>query len=154
MKHKIAVVGIGHPDRGDDALGFLTLEKLKPHLPEGIATFSLLGDMVSILDIFEKFNTVILIDAILAKEGKPGDIFRFSENASFDSITIPTTSTHTFDLAQTIALANNLKVLPSQLIIYGMQGEQFQPGAPLSFAIQQNHSLFIQKILDEIKTMT
>jgi hydrogenase maturation protease len=149
-ENSIAVIGIGHPDRGDDALGHLTIQELQTQLPKAVYTGSLLGDVADILDIFTNYNTVILIDALMTPQGKPGEIFRFSENAIFDDAKTCRTSTHAFDLAQTLALAQNLAILPSSLVIYGMQAIQFEQGQGICEAMQKNFTLFIKQIKQEV----
>ena len=149
MKNKSVIIGIGHPFRGDDALGPQAISLLKPHLPPTVDSMTLLGDLSALLSIFENYEAVYLIDAIVTKQSLPGTYHRL-EGILPDTASTCRTSTHAFDISQAIEMAHVLNCLPKKLVIFGMEAEQFTEGGPLSNALSSQLPQFINTILNEL----
>jgi hydrogenase maturation protease len=125
----VLVIGIGNPDRGDDALGLRVIDLLRDPPPPGAELITAGGDMLRVMDLMQDRQAVILVDAMRAGK-QPGEILRL------DVSTAPVTdglesfaSTHAFNLAETIELARNLGRLPPRLTVYGVEAADFTPGA-------------------------
>ncbi|MBS0287850.1 MAG: hydrogenase maturation protease [Proteobacteria bacterium] len=149
MRHDLILVGIGHPDRGDDSVGPLAIEALKKRLPT-VKMRSILGDVSSLIDIFANHACVILIDAITSG-AKSGTIFRLEENLLNELAQSCRSSTHTFDLSQILEIANNLNSLPDKLIIFGMEGANFSVGEGLSLPVVAQFDTFVDSIYKEVQ---
>ena len=150
MTNKMVIVGIGHPHRGDDAVGTLAIEYLRQMLPAHIPTQTCLGDMASLLDLFQQFETVYLIDAMVTNENTPGTLFRLNEVELATIASQCRTSTHAFDLGQTIDMARSLEMLPKQLVLFGIEARQFEAGATLSPAVKQALPRLVEMIIKEL----
>lgn len=117
------VIGIGNLDRGDDAAGLIAAQRLR-----GIEHTA---DALSLLDAWSGGGEFILIDAV-ATGAVPGTIHTWDaqnlppEAARFRS------STHAFTIADAIRLAAATGRLPASLTVIGIEGRQFEPGAPPS----------------------
>jgi hydrogenase maturation protease len=122
------VLGIGNPDRGDDAAGRLVARSLRTRVPAGVRVAEHDGEATSLLAEFQSARRVWLIDA--ARSGAlPGTIRRIDCTVADLGIPVGSVSSHGFGVAEAIALARALDVLPLQCIVYAIEAEQFTGGA-------------------------
>lgn len=126
------IVGIGNADRGDDAVGPAVIAMLAQAPPEGVVLHTARADMLTLIDTWQADDQVFLVDAVAAA-GSPGrviriDVSRETVASGLDSFV----SSHGFSLAGAIELARALGRLPRRLMVYGIEGAGFDPGAPLS----------------------
>lgn len=125
------VVGIGNPDRGDDAVGRAVVRRLLGRLPDGVEIVEADGEATALLARLDGAQAVYLVDAC-ASGAAAGAIRRF------DVATRPLPqgafglSTHGFGLAEAIELARVLEQLPPRCVVYAVEGGSFETGAPLS----------------------
>lgn len=122
------VIGIGNAARGDDAAGLVAARRLGGLEHE--------GDPLGLLDVWQADVPAVVIDAVRSG-AVPGTIHRFDAGA----VPLParlrgSTSTHAVGLGEAIELARALDRLPARLIVYGIEGEHFDAGAPLSPAVR------------------
>lgn len=150
MKNSIIVVGIGHPFRGDDGLGPKAIMQLQSQLPPGIETKSILGDLAEILDIFEHYATVFIIDIIVTENAPPGTRYRLTKPDLKEFAHCCRTSTHAFDLSQALEMAQNLNIMPEKLIIYGIEGYDFSHTDALSLEVTAQIKPLIDDLTREI----
>jgi hydrogenase maturation protease len=133
MTGQVLVIGLGNPDRGDDAVGVqVAREVAAERLSVNVLEFD---DPSEALDAWEPEDTVILTDAI-SSGGVPGDIHVIDAIAQ----TLPTGrwavgGTHALGLAAVVELARSLGQLPRRLVVVGVEAAQFADGAPLSEAV-------------------
>lgn len=114
------VIGIGNPDRGDDAAGILAVRRLRSMKVIERA------DCSDLIDLWDGAEDVIVIDAM--RSGRtPGTVMRFDAIAeSLPTRTFP--STHNFGIAETVELARVLGRLPERMRIYGIEAGDFTHG--------------------------
>ena len=108
---KCLVIGIGNPDRGDDAVGLIVAQLIKARRPAD--------------------ESVYLIDACRAGM-PPGAIKRFDIAASGIPHRACGYSTHGMGLAEAFELARTLGRLPSRCVLYAIEGRTYDLGDPLS----------------------
>jgi hydrogenase maturation protease len=127
-KTRTLVIGVGNPDRGDDAIGMLVARRVKEARPSAVTVVESNRDGASLMDLWESAGTVIVIDAVACDE-KPGTIFRFDAGAAPIPARTLSFSSHAISLAEGIELARVLNQLPKRLIVYGIVGRHFGLGA-------------------------
>jgi hydrogenase maturation protease len=140
LPRPLAVIGIGNPQRGDDAAGPLAARLLREQLPSDIEVIVHDGEVSSLLAQMDGYAAVYLIDACMAGAAA-GAVHRFDLNTT----TLPAdqfaVSTHGLGLAQAIELARVLGQLPSHCILYGIEALGFavgaMPSAPVAVAIAE-----------------
>jgi hydrogenase maturation protease len=135
-RRRIAVYGIGNTMRGDDAVGLVVARRLKEMLPEHVEVREHGDDCLALLDLWERLEEAVVVDAMLG--GKPaGTIFVWdaSDRPLPSEGGFP--STHAFGLAEAIQLGRVLRRLPKRLMVYGIQGRSFAPGAGLTPAVER-----------------
>jgi hydrogenase maturation protease len=125
------VIGIGNPDRGDDAAGRSVLRLLRPMLPDDVALEEHDGEATSLLARFDCADAAFLIDACTSG-GPVGAVYRFDAAATPLPAGAFGLSTHGFGLAEAIELARALGQLPPRCIVYAIEGGCFEIGTPLS----------------------
>jgi hydrogenase maturation protease len=132
---RIIVIGIGNPDRGDDAAGRAVARWLHGKLPPAVEIVEHDGEASTLLARLEGAATAYLIDAC-ASGASAGTIRRFDAgsaplpqgafNGGFNI------STHGLGLAEAVELARAFGQLPDRCIVYAIEAASFEPGAPLS----------------------
>lgn len=113
------ILGFGNPDRGDDAIGPLAAAQLG-----GLHANPLALNLSGV-------TTLICLDAT-APTGAPGRIHEFDASSTKLPATLDMLSSHGFGLAAALELARALGDLPPSVIVLAVEGETFEPGAPLS----------------------
>jgi hydrogenase maturation protease len=146
------VIGIGNPDRGDDAAGRLVARRLAQLLPPGITVIELDGEVSSLLAHLETASAAWLIDA--CKSGAPaGTIQRFDATASALPQSLRDLSSHALGLAQSVELARKLGRLPPRCIIYAIEGPSFEHGEPVSPAVAKAVEDFAELVIGDIRAL-
>lgn len=123
------VLGVGHPDRGDDAAGPLVAEALGGL--EGVVTRSVVGDPSSILTepLWDTAERVVLVDTVRTGR-RPGTVHRWAGTRLLDHLPATGGGTHDLGVATTLQLAAALDRLPADLVIIGIEGARFEVGIP------------------------
>lgn len=141
------VIGVGHPDRGDDAVGRVIAERLAGRTPDGVTVIDTDGDAGRLLDLFEGADNVVIVDAAVSGS-VPGTIRRIDAAAG----ALPPVfamSTHAIGLADAVELARTLDRLPTRCIVYAVEGASFDLGQPLSPEVAAAVDDVVARVLDE-----
>jgi len=128
---RIVVIGIGNPDRGDDAFGRVVAIHLRGRLPECVRLIEQDGEATTLLERLGEADAAILIDAAVSG-GEPGQIRRFDAAREPLPAAKFGLSTHGFGLAEAVELARILGKLPGRGVVYAVEARSFELGAPLS----------------------
>lgn len=122
---KATVIGVGNPDRGDDGVGLLVAERFEA---PGVEVLKARGEAAELLSLLNGRHTVYLVDAI-SSGSPPGTVHRLVPPLP---ASIAAHSTHGLGLAQALELGQVLGTLPAALVVVGIEGGSYTPGAPLS----------------------
>jgi hydrogenase maturation protease len=129
------VVGLGSPDRGDDAVGALVARQVASRLP-GVTVVDH-EDPTSLLDLWAGHDLVVVVDAVRSGAA-PGTVHRLETGAGGAPVTEAAWSrtghggTHAVGLAEMVELGRALGRLPARLVVVGIEAEGFEHGAPLT----------------------
>ncbi len=148
MTGQVLVIGLGNPDRGDDAVGVQVAREVAAER-NGVNVLEF-DDPSEALDAWDPEDTVIVTDAITSG-GVPGDIHVIDAVAQ----TLSTGSwaaggTHALGLAAVVELARSLGQLPRRLVVVGVEAAQFAHGTPLSEAVAAAVPAATVAVLDAI----
>ena len=146
---RISVIGVGNEARGDDAVGLEVARRLHRDRLEGVTVQEIGGEASSLLDRWQNAEAVILIDASVSGAA-PGAIARLEPLAQPIPRGFFPCSTHAFGVVEAIELARALEQLPPRLIVYGIEGKQFDIGGELSAEVLQAIPQVVQQIENEI----
>jgi len=128
------VLGIGNPERGDDAAGREVARLLRGTLPADTEVAEIEGEASELLCRFAGAEAVFLADACRSG-APPGSVRRLDLNEAPLQHGLFGLSTHGFGLAEAVELARALGQLPPYCVIYAIEGTNFETGAPLSQAV-------------------
>jgi hydrogenase maturation protease len=143
------VLGIGNPDRGDDAVGRLAARALRLRLPESVRVVECDGEATVVLAEMQAAQRVWLVDA--ARSGaRVGTIHRIDVSAVDMALPSGGVSSHGFGVIEAIALARVLGVLPRQCIVYAVEAAELTVGAALSPAVVRAVDEVATRIADEL----
>jgi hydrogenase maturation protease len=132
------VVGLGSPDRGDDAVGATVGRAVAAHVPE--VTVVEHEDPTALLDVWAGHDPVVVVDAVRSG-APPGTVHRLETGRRGPPVRAQTWTqtghggTHAIGLAEMVELGRVLGRLPERLVVVGIEAEQFDHGAPLSAAV-------------------
>ncbi len=132
------IIGVGNPNRGDDAVGLETVRRIND------ADTAEVYDCSELIDLWDGRNEVIVIDATRS-DSLPGSIRRF------DAISSPLpeagfVSTHAFDLGTAVSMSKLLGRLPTSLVVYGIEADDVSQGAPMTPAVRDAMETVLLKL--------
>ncbi|MEX2548746.1 MAG: hydrogenase maturation protease [Nitriliruptoraceae bacterium] len=130
------VLGVGHPDRGDDAAGPLVAEALLG--TPGIDARAVTADPSALLGQagWDTASQVVLIDTVRTG-ARPGSIHYWSGTELLEHLPATGGGTHDLGVATTLQLAAALDRLPANLTVIGIEGVRFTFGAAPTAAVER-----------------
>ncbi|RKX18791.1 MAG: hydrogenase maturation protease [Candidatus Zixiibacteriota bacterium] len=148
----ILVIGIGNEYRSDDAVGLEIADSLSEYALENCAIKRTSGEGIALMNLWEDFAHVILIDAVLSgcEAGTIHKIDLSKETLQADWFQ---TSSHLFALPEAVQLAKTLNKLPKTILAYGIEGKNFDYGVGLSPKVQEAKKLLANRIKADIKAL-
>lgn len=126
------IIGVGNPMRGDDGAGAAVVAYLKA---QDIPAYHFDGDGAELMEVWAGQGRVIVIDAAVSG-AKAGTLYRFDAHVNELPRNFFRHSTHQFGVAEAVEMARTLGRLPRELIVYGIEGENFDLGNGLSPNVQ------------------
>jgi hydrogenase maturation protease len=151
-KGRVAVIGVGNLDRGDDAAGRQVARRLREAGGGEAEIVDLDGEATSILTALEKAEVAFLIDACIWR-GPAGTIHRYDLIDGLPAAAHFGLSSHGFGLAEAIELAKTVGQLPTHSVVYAIEGECFDIGAPLSDAVAHAVEEVAMQVAEEIRAL-
>ena len=146
------MIGIGNEYRSDDGAGVVVARRIRKRAPSSCVVCETGGEGTALMELWRHADDVILIDAV-SSGAAPGTIHTFHPSGQ----PLPTEpvlfSSHAFGLVQAIEISRVLNELPRQMIIYGIEGENFEMGTELSPAVQESLNDAVDKALTHISTV-
>jgi len=144
------VIGVGNPDRGDDAIGLVVARLVRQTRPSGVTVIEESGDGITLMELWRNAGIVIVIDAAQC-DTEPGTIYRFDARLTPLPAQSFHCSTHAFDLAQAVELSRTLNQLPNRLIVYGIVGKQFELGTALDPSVDAAARQVARRVLQDLR---
>jgi hydrogenase maturation protease len=151
MDDKFLILGFGNPLHGDDGLGAYTVELLlKSNLPPNVEVKDMGTPGFGLVSELESRRRVILVDAVHMgqisgswRRFKPEEVRLLTEEHFY--------SLHQPGLANGLALAQALDILPDEIIIYGIEPSETDLLYGISPAVKQAVAEVVENILKELK---
>ena len=103
-RRSVLVVGVGTPERGDDAAGRHVARRLAERPDPAFAALELGGEALELMDAWEGARGVVLVDAVVSGS-TPGTVSRFDASAASLPADLACASTHDIGLAEAIELS-------------------------------------------------
>ena len=145
------IIGVGNLYRSDDAVGILTARKIKQTVSDSISVKEQSGEGTSLMDSWQGYDHVYIVDAV-SSGASPGSIHRMDASREPIPSKFFSCSTHDFGVAEAIEMARTLGQLPGQLLLFGIEGNSFQPGEIMSAEVEQAMELITDEVLQLVST--
>ncbi len=149
---EILVLGVGNANRGDDAAGLMAVRRLKESGCDASMVLEHSGEGAALLEAWKNAHAVILIDAVFSG-AHPGTIHRLDASLQPLPAQIFRHSTHAFGVAEAIEVGRALHQLPGHVVVYGIEGRKFEPGAGLSHEVESAVRAVVQQVRREIHAL-
>lgn len=146
---KTLVIGIGNEYRSDDGLGIVIADRLSKLNLSGLKILKQNGEPTLLMDSWRDAYKTIVVDAT-SSGASPGTVTRFNAAEEPLPSQLFHYSTHSFSLADVIELSRRLDKLPERLIVYGVEGKNFQNGIGLTPEVENAVEKSILLITQEI----
>lgn len=131
MSEPVVVIGVGNPLRGDDGAGREVVRRLRQRSWPNVQVLETDGETFRLLSLMEGATLVYLIDACVSGAGA-GSFRRIDlEKEPLPEATYGLSS-HGFGLAAALALGKTLGSLPAHCVVFAIEAESFDMGAPVS----------------------
>lgn len=133
----VLVIGIGNRLRGDDGASGEVVRRLHERGEQtGIEVSEQLCEPNDLLEALQGRDAVVLLDTMRSGD-PPGTIRRFDASSEpLPARLRGSASTHAFGLHEAIELARALHRLPTRVIVFAVEGLDFEAGATLSAEVE------------------
>jgi hydrogenase maturation protease len=149
---QILVVGVGNEFRGDDALGIEVARIIRGLGLPNVSVFETGGDAAALIDLWRERENVIVVDAF-SSGAAPGMLHCIDATI----VQIPSHyfghSSHALGLAESIELARRLDMLPTRLLVCGIECYEFEDGVGMSRLVREKIPELVEEILLRIHEM-
>lgn len=145
------IIGVGNEFRSDDAAGLLIARRLDSRKERDWNIIEMSGEGGGLMNRWKNAGAVIIIDAV-SSGANPGRIHRLDAIAEKIPANFFHYSTHAFGVAEAIELSRELGRLPAYMIIYGVEGRNFEHGLGLSPEVEIALPLVVERIVAEIES--
>jgi hydrogenase maturation protease len=146
----VLVVGVGRRDRGDDEVGPAVAERAMELVPAGV---TVLGRMepAGLIDAWAGADLVVVTDAVRSGQ-RPGTVHVL--HACHGPLPVRTGAggTHGLGLAEVIELGRALQRLPPELVVVGVEAQQFGLGAPMSPQVRASIERAAKAVAEVVRT--
>ncbi len=144
------VLGLGNVLLRDEGVGVRVVERLQSEymFPEEVTVLDggTLG--LNLLDYFENAARVVIVDAVKA-ERPPGTVLRL-QNEEVPAFLALKVSPHQLGLQDLLALAQLRGNRPEEIVLWGIQGEQFDPGLEPTPAVAAQVPTVAARVREEL----
>jgi hydrogenase maturation protease len=150
LPHKVVVIGVGNPYRGDDGVGPEAARRVRAAAPGWVEVMEHDGEPAGLLDAWDAADLAIVVDAVRSSGVDPGHVHRVEITESRYPASTPTVSSHGIDPGDVVELARALGRLPRRLVLYGIEGANFAPGLGLSTEVGASVNGLVTRVLNEV----
>lgn len=146
----LALIGIGNRFRHDDGAGLEVARRLRATHPPGCRVLEEEGEPGSLIEDWALVQEALVVDAV-SSGAEPGTLHRFDVTRDPLPAELFASSTHALGIADAVELARELDRLPPRLAVYGIEGENFETGEGLSFAVEAAVDALVAELCDELR---
>jgi hydrogenase maturation protease len=152
-KGRILIIGVGNEYRSDDAVGLIVARRLRQLSLENVTVIEETGEGADLMESWKGADTVIIVDAA-SSGAKPGTIHCIDTRAEQIPRGLLHYSTHAFSVGEAVELARVMDRLSPRMLVYGIEGENFEEGMALSGAVKESVRTLVELVLKQVRTLT
>lgn len=147
---KVLLIGVGNEYRNDDVVGLMVARAIQKKQIPSVTIKEVSGDGTALMEAWQGFEKVVIVDAV-SSGAKLGKIFKIDASKEIVPAKFFHYSTHAFSVAEGIELARAMKLLPSRLLVYGIEAANFSAGINISNKVEEAVVCVIEQIHKEIE---
>lgn len=154
MTARCVVVGLGNPDRGDDAVGSVVAGLVAgSHLPDVMVVAH--EDPTGLIDLWTGAEVAVVVDAVRSG-ASPGTLVVVEAGQGAGVLAdrawerTGRGGSHAFGLAAAVELARALHRLPPRLVLVGVEAASFEHGEPISAPVADALDGVVEAVLDVV----
>jgi hydrogenase maturation protease len=152
MNESVLLIGVGNEFRSDDGVGILAAREIRRRAIPGVTVLEENGEGTALMRAWEKYDSVIIVDAF--SSGAPsGEIHRMDAATDVVPAHYIHASSHAFGVVQAVEMARILHSLPHVLLVYGVEGKQFDVGPGLTDPVLRSMPDLLTSIEMELKRL-
>jgi hydrogenase maturation protease len=144
------IVGIGNEYRNDDVAGMYTARLLNGLKLPRTHVRELHYDISELLHVWMSYRSVIIIDAV-SSGAKPGSIHRFNLAQGQPTEADVLRTSHSIGFSKLIELSRTINRIPEQIVLYGIEGKNFDHGITLSKEVATGAKKLAREIARMVK---
>jgi hydrogenase maturation protease len=145
----LSLIGIGNSFRRDDAAGLEVVRRLRLAHPPGVILIEQEGEPGSLIEAWSSADEALVIDGV-SSGSTPGKVHRFDVTDAPLPAEVFNPSTHAMGLPEAVELARELDRLPARLVVYGIEGENFEAGEGLTEPVQKTVETLVLDLYHEL----
>lgn len=143
----MTIVGVGNLFRGDDGAGLAVAREIRARQP-GLRVIERSGNLLDLFDAIENETAVIIVDAV-SSGAMAGSVVCWDASAQALPSAATRGSTHGFGVAEAIELARARNRLPATVLVFGIEGTNFDPAVSLSAEVSAAIPRVAERVLQE-----
>ncbi|MFC1665692.1 hydrogenase maturation protease [Pseudomonadota bacterium] len=149
MYSGLKLIGVGNAFRNDDGVGIELAKRLSAQLP-GSEFIQASGEGAGLMESWSNSKLVYLFDAV-SSGNQAGTVHRFDVNQQPIPRGFFNYSTHAFSVAEAVEMARVLDELPDSMVIYGIEGTNFDMGSTISDDVFAACDELEPQVIEEIR---
>jgi len=138
------MICVGNRLRRDDGFGPAVYDELRLMGVEAIESW---GEGTELMQAWEGFDHVIIVDAAQSGKAPPGSLHYFNATDQEIPRDFFHYTTHRFGVAEAIELARSLGELPRKVEVYAVEGDDFSQGEGLSEEVLASVQKLVEKLI-------
>lgn len=155
---KTMIIGIGNSLLGDDGVGVHIARRLSRLIKdENVDVVDANMGSLNLLDFILGYDKLIIIDAIMTKQNRIGEIYRLGQEKISEPVYTASTSPHHFNLPATIEIGRRLfpSEMPKEVVIYAVGAQDVaQVSEEITDEVKKAIPGVISLVLEEINHNT
>lgn len=134
-------------------MGLVVARRLREALPESVEVLEREGEPTGLIETWADAGALWLVDAV-SSGAEPGTVHRVDASHGDLPERFGGGSTHHFGLGETVAMARALRRLPDRVVVFGIEGEQFEVGDELTTRVQSAVAEVVRAVIAEVQAAT
>jgi hydrogenase maturation protease len=151
MCNRVLLVGVGNEFRTDDGLGIFIAREVKRRAIADVEVVEHGGEGTSLIETWRGAQVVFIVDAV-SSGSRPGMLHRFDVSGAPLPHKVRTYSCHAFGVAEALETARTLNRLPPVVLLFGIEGEQFDLGIGLTDTVVRSVPELLSQISLDIQS--
>ena len=146
----VVVIGAGNGFRSDDGVGLFVAARVRECVAAGVRVVALEGGASEVMAAWRDCDAAIIVDAVCSG-AHGGHVHRFNASEEKLPSQLFRFSTHAFGVVEAIELGRVLGTLPPKVIVYGIEGTNFNAGTDITPEVARAADDVVARVVNEVE---